>query len=118
MVSINTKMETKPWGFHTTLKQGSFYKIKYLIINPGHGISEQYHNYRSEIWTVLEGIGKVKLNGLETMIKEDDVIDIQEKDIHQLTNIGSKQLIVHEVQYGLYCGENDIIRINDPYNRL
>lgn len=117
MVSIETKLETKPWGYHTTLGERPTYKIKYLIVNPGHKTSEQYHNHRAEIWTVLEGRGKIKLNGLEIILKEDDVIDIMKKDMHQLINDGNKQLIIHEVQIGLYCGEDDIVRINDPYNR-
>ena len=33
-----------------------------------------------------------------------------------LENVSKENLIVIEVQLGTYFGEDDIIRINDPYN--
>ena len=34
-----------------------------------------------------------------------------------LENVSKENLIVIEVQLGTYFGEDDIIRINDPYDR-
>ena len=36
---------------------------------------------------------------------------------HSLANSINELLIIIEVQYGSYYGEDDIIRISDPYNR-
>ena len=36
---------------------------------------------------------------------------------HRIMNIGEKTLIFVEVQLGTYFGEDDIIRLEDDYNR-
>ena len=37
---------------------------------------------------------------------------------HYLANQEQENLIVIEIQVGDYFGEDDIIRLNDPYNRI
>jgi len=117
MVSIDTKFKDKPWGYHTTLAEGNAYKVKYLIIYPSHELSYQYHKQREEIWTVLEGRGIATINGIERLIEMDDVINIIPYAKHKVANHGNRQLIIHEVQLGDRCLEDDIIRLVDPYDR-
>ena len=44
-------------------------------------------------------------------------IIIKSEDKHSISNQKKEVLIIIEVQYGTYFGEDDIIRISDPYNR-
>ena len=37
---------------------------------------------------------------------------------HRLTNIGYSELVLVEVQFGSYLGEDDIVRIEDIYGRV
>jgi len=37
---------------------------------------------------------------------------------HRLTNIGDDELVLIEVQYGDYLGEDDIVRLEDDYGRI
>jgi mannose-6-phosphate isomerase len=46
-----------------------------------------------------------------------NVIEIPLKAKHRIMNIGEKTLIFVEVQLGTYFGEDDIIRLEDDYNR-
>ena len=39
------------------------------------------------------------------------------KEKHRLTNIGSDELVLIEVQCGEYLGEDDIVRLADTYGR-
>ena len=50
-------------------------------------------------------------------LKEGNSIDIPLGEKHALGNDTETDLIVIEVQMGSYFGEDDIVRISDPYNR-
>ena len=51
------------------------------------------------------------------ILKKGESIDIPLRAKHSLGNDTKENLIVIEVQLGTYFGEDDIIRISDPYNR-
>ncbi|HCA91356.1 MAG TPA: mannose-6-phosphate isomerase, partial [Alphaproteobacteria bacterium] len=56
--------------------------------------------------------------GDETMILEPGhSIDIPLGAQHALGNDTTEPVIVIEVQMGSYFGEDDIVRVSDPYNR-
>ena len=40
------------------------------------------------------------------------------KEKHRLTNIGTDELVLIEVQCGGYLGEDDIVRLADTYGRV
>ena len=45
-------------------------------------------------------------------------IDIPLGSIHRLSNESNSQLIIIEIQFGDYLGEDDIIRYEDDFNRV
>ena len=92
-------------------------KVKKLIVNPGQHLSLQYHKKRSEHWVVVEGKANVNLEDKNIILKKGESIDIPLGAKHSLGNDSKESLIVIEVQLGTYFGEDDIIRISDPYNR-
>lgn len=38
----------RPWGTYEVLDEGPNYKVKKIIVNPGHRTSLQYHEQRQE----------------------------------------------------------------------
>ena len=113
--SINT--ELRPWGSFTILDEGEQFKVKRLTVNPGHSTSLQYHRYRSERWIVVQGVATVTLGSQLHVIGENEWIHIPQNEKHLLANRGNKVLQVIEVQFGSYLGEDDIIRLEDRYDR-
>jgi len=107
----------RPWGAFEGIKKGPGYQVKVLTVNPGAGISLQYHNQRAEHWVVVSGHARVT--------RDDDVMDLAPNEstyiplraVHQLENPGDVPLQVVEVQTGDYLGEDDIVRIEDRYGR-
>lgn len=106
-----------PWGGWETLIEGPRYKVKRIIVNPGHRLSLQLHHHRSEHWVVVSGKAKVICGGEEGTFDTGEHIFIPKETPHRLGNEGSEPLIVIEVQYGDYLGEDDIVRIEDDYGR-
>ena len=60
---------------------------------------------------------QVHLNGKIINLKEGNSIDIPSLSEHFIANETESKLIIIEIQMGSYFGEDDIIRINDTYNR-
>ena len=109
--------ETRPWGAFTILDERAQFKVKRLTVNPGHSTSLQYHRYRSERWIVVQGVATVTLGSQLHVIGENEWIHIPQNEKHLLANRGNKVLQVIEVQFGSYLGEDDIIRLEDRYDR-
>lgn len=107
----------RPWGSYTILEEGDRYKIKRLVINPGTKLSHQLHNHRSEHWVVVSGTARVT-NGeniYDVHPNESTYIPMSTK--HRLENPGKIPVQIIEVQNGEYLEEDDIVRLEDDYNR-
>jgi len=112
------KTAYRPWGSYTVLEEKEDFKVKRITVKPGKRLSLQYHFRRSENWTVVRGIAKVRLGDKELILKPGDHVYIPKKEVHRLENIGKELLEVIEVQVGDYLGEDDIVRIEDDFKRV
>lgn len=111
------RKEYRPWGFYKVLIDRKEVKVKELYIEPNHRISLQYHNHRSEHWVIVSGEATIFIEDKIKILKKGDSIDIPVKAKHYIQNKTNKELVLIETQLGDYFGEDDIIRIYDPYNR-
>ena len=108
----------RPWGKYRIIEDNVNYKIKRIEINPKGRLSYQYHMKRSESWTIIEGQGVVTLDGEEQKVSAGQLIKINREAKHRILNNGNTPLVFIEVQTGTYFGEDDIVRIEDDYNRV
>ena len=115
MISIES--EERPWGRFFVLHEEPNYKLKRIEIDPGERLSYQYHNKRSEAWTIVEGVGTITLDGIIEEYSNGDTILIPQGVKHRIENKASEKVVFIEVQTGIYFGEDDIVRIEDDYNR-
>jgi mannose-6-phosphate isomerase len=111
------RYEAKPWGLYAVLEEADGYKVKRIEVLPGQRLSYQKHSQRSEHWVVVKGRGKVTLDGKEIVLNEGDAVDVPVGAAHRIENIGDGVLTFIEVQRGTYFGEDDILRLQDDYNR-
>jgi len=81
------------------------------VIKPHQSISKQYHLHRSETWCIVQGIGKMIIEGNTFNIRRGDSFTVNPGEWHQVINTGnSEDIIAIEVQMGDYCEEDDIVR--------
>lgn len=113
-------METgeRPWGKYTVLDENTNYKIKRIVVNPGERLSLQMHHHRSEHWIVVSGTAKVTCGDKVTTVNINESTFIPVGMNHRLENPGVIPLTIIEVQSGEYLGEDDIVRLQDDYNRV
>ena len=67
---------------------------------------------------VVQGTGKVTLNGDDIRITDGETVDIAVGAAHRIENIGTGKLIFIEIQRGSYLGEDDIVRFDDDFGRV
>ena len=107
----------RPWGSYHSVDNGDRHQVKRIIVKPGGRLSLQKHHHRSEHWIVVRGAARVTVNELVKTVHENESLYIPIGAVHRLENPGKIPLELIEVQTGSYLGEDDIIRIEDDYQR-
>jgi len=109
--------EKRPWGYYEVLLDDENCKVKRIVVNAGAQLSLQYHKHRSEVWTVISGTALYTIKDISGIAGPGNVLQIQQGMNHRVKNEQNEPLIFIEVQYGTYFGEDDIVRLEDDYNR-
>ncbi len=109
--------DDRPWGTFYVLKDEKNFKVKLIKVKPGERLSLQYHQKRSESWTIVEGSGIMTIDSRDFEISYGDSVKINLLEQHRIFNNGNSDLTFIEVQTGTYFGEDDIIRVEDDYKR-
>ena len=107
----------RPWGKYFVLADEPHYKLKRIEVNPGQKLSYQYHHKRQEQWTVIAGNATIVLDGKEIELKYGESIFIPLGAKHRMMNLSDQTVVFIEVQTGTYFGEDDIVRLDDEYDR-
>ena len=108
----------RPWGTYTVLENTLGYKIKRIIVKPGKRLSLQKHFHRSEHWIVVEGIALVTVGDKEILVRPNESTYIPMGELHRLENPGKIDVVLIEAQVGEYLEEDDIVRVDDDFERL
>lgn len=109
--------DERPWGRYYVLHDEANYKVKRIEVEPNQRLSYQFHYKRAEAWTVVQGEASVTLDGEDRIFKVGETVIIPLNAKHRVANIGTELLVFIEVQTGTYFGEDDIVRIEDDYER-
>lgn len=107
----------RPWGKFTVLEEGPRYKIKRIMVDPKQRLSLQLHYHRSEHWVVVKGTAKATIGDKDILVHENESVFVPKSQVHRLENPGKVPLELIEVQVGEYVGEDDIVRLEDIYQR-
>lgn len=116
--ATETQCVYRPWGYYRQLHMGERFQVKRITVNPGCKLSLQKHFHRAEHWTVVNGTALVTRDNEQTLLRENESLFIPLGAMHRLENPGKVPLNLIEVQSGAYLGEDDIIRVEDAYNRV
>jgi mannose-1-phosphate guanylyltransferase/mannose-6-phosphate isomerase len=107
----------RPWGYYQSVDNGARYQVKRIVVKPDGRLSLQKHHHRAEHWIVVSGTAEVTVDGKVQQVHENESIYLPIGCVHRLVNPGKINLELIEVQTGSYLGEDDIIRMEDIYNR-
>ena len=111
------EMDIRPWGKYEVLLDTPNYKVKRITVKPGGCLSYQYHSHREEIWSIVSGTGLYTIDGVTQEAGYGQAIKIAKRAHHRIQNEKDEPLVFIEVQTGTYFGEDDIVRLEDVYDR-
>lgn len=107
----------RPWGTYTILEESPGYKIKRIEVKPGKRLSLQKHYHRNEHWIIVSGTATVTVGEETRLVRPNESTYIKMGELHRLENKGKIPVVLIEAQVGEYTGEDDIVRIDDDFNR-
>lgn len=108
----------RPWGQYETVAGGSGFRVKHIIVKPGHALSLQKHDHRAEHWVVVAGTALAECDETTKIVYKNQSVFVPKGCKHRLSNPGGVDLHIVEVQSGEYLSEDDIVRYEDRYGRL
>ena len=112
------EQDKRPWCHYKVLKYSKSCKVKEIVVKPGQRLSYQYHIHRAEIWVVTRGELTIILDDEKVFRKYGQSIKIPRGSMHRAWNETKKEVRFIEVQTGTYFGEDDIVRMEDDYDRI
>ncbi|CAC9605623.1 Mannose-1-phosphate guanylyltransferase (EC 2.7.7.13) / Mannose-6-phosphate isomerase (EC 5.3.1.8) [uncultured Gammaproteobacteria bacterium] len=107
----------RPWGYYDSIDSNNGFQVKRILVNPGAKLSLQKHQHRAEHWVVVKGVATITRGDDVFVLKENQSTYIPKDKIHRLENQEKIDLEIIEIQTGDYLGEDDIIRLEDDYQR-
>ncbi|MFG1230599.1 mannose-1-phosphate guanylyltransferase/mannose-6-phosphate isomerase [Xanthobacter wiegelii] len=107
----------RPWGTLQSVCKGERFQVKKIMVEPGGVLSLQKHHHRAEHWVVVHGTAEVTIADRAFTVHENESTYIPMGTVHRLKNPGKIPLELIEVQTGSYLGEDDILRLEDLYQR-
>ena len=116
-LALSHQTTYRPWGSYTVLEDKPGYKIKRIVVKPGLRFSLQKHLHRNEHWIVISGTATVTVGENTQILRANESTYIKMGEVHRLSNEGKIPVMLIEVQVGAYTGEDDIVRIEDDFNR-
>ena len=115
---MNIEKNLRPWGFYEILLIEKSFQVKRIIVYPGKRLSLQYHNHRSEHWTIVNGQALVQVGEDQHILTRNQAVYIAKGVKHRITNIGDNNVEFIESQVGDYFEEDDIVRLEDDFGRI
>ena len=115
--SVSHRKVYRPWGYYDSIDSGKGFQVKRILVNPGAKLSLQKHKKRAEHWVIVKGIASITCGEKVFQLKENESTYIPKGETHRLENHEKVPLEIIEIQTGSYLGEDDIIRLEDHYQR-
>lgn len=112
---MSTVNVTRPWGSFDMFTHNEASTVKLIYVNEGEALSLQYHNKRQEFWRVISGNPCLTIGDDIKNAKPGDEFLILEGVKHRIT-APSGGVTILEISTGDF-DEDDIVRIEDKYNR-
>ncbi|HET8601309.1 MAG TPA: phosphomannose isomerase type II C-terminal cupin domain [Segeticoccus sp.] len=106
----------RPWGRFEQFALNEPATVKVITVEPGHRLSLQRHQHRSELWQVLDGPLDIEVDGRTWTAPAGERVWVPRGATHRLGNSGLRAGRVLEVAFGEF-DEDDIERLDDDYAR-
>lgn len=112
---MNPETTKRPWGSFTRFTENEKSTVKLLCVNKGEQLSLQYHERREEFWRVISGNPDIIIGEETFNAREGEEFNVPVMVKHRIS-APIDDVVILEIATGDF-DENDIVRLEDKYNR-
>ena len=105
------RLSYREWGVHELLTYSESYKVKKVTVFPGMSMNLHQHEFRSEHWSVVEGVATITLGQLERDYHKYESVFVPIGLEHKVANNTDYDVIIIEVGIGEQLMESDMVKI-------
>jgi mannose-1-phosphate guanylyltransferase/mannose-6-phosphate isomerase len=105
------RLSYREWGVHELLTSASGYKVKKVTVFPGMSMNLHQHEFRSEHWSVVEGVATITLGEVERDYHKFESVFVPVGVRHKVANNTDSDVVIIEVGIGDLLNDNDMVRI-------
>ena len=80
-------------NFRKVLYTGKYQQLVVMSLKPGEDIGEEVHDSVDQFFRIEEGCAKVIIDGIETLLEEDDVVIVPAGSKHNLVNTSNDKTL-------------------------
>ena len=102
------------WGTNEFLEKNEAFQVRKVTIYPGKTHLSHRHDYRSEQWTIVSGMATITMGAETKECREKESIYIPRGVEHSISNYETEELVMIEIMFGEYRGEEDKVTIAVP----
>ncbi len=111
---MSTPIE-RPWGTEDLFVENKQVTVKLLYVHKGEECSLQYHHHREEFWKIIAGSPRLVIGEETVNPKVGDELAVPAETKHRIA-APQDDVTILEISTGVF-DENDIVRLEDNYNR-
>lgn len=115
MTSPKPYREKRPWGEFVEFTKNEASTVKIITVKAGQALSLQHHQNRDEFWHVMSGEGTITIGDQKVPVLPNSDHFVPRETNHRI-EAGTKDITILEIAFGNF-DENDIVRVEDRYNR-
>ncbi len=97
-ISGDVRYAEKSWGTYTVIDAQPGSMTVKIALSAGSHMKYHSHELRDEVWTILSGIGKAIVDGMEQIVRTGDVVSVTAGCKHTL--VAHTDMSIIEVQVG------------------
>lgn len=107
----NNRLSYREWGLHELLTYSDSYTVKKVTIFPGMRMRLHQHEFRSEHWSVVEGVATITLGNEVKDYHRYESVFVPIGLEHTVANNTESDVVIIEVGIGEKINEADMVRI-------
>jgi len=105
------RLSYREWGVHELLTYSESYKVKKVTVFPGLSMNLHQHEFRSEHWSVVEGVATITLGQEERDYHKYESVFVPIGMEHKVANNTDEDVVIIEVGIGEQLMESDMVKI-------
>lgn len=105
------RLSYREWGIHELLTSANGYKVKKVTVFPGMSMNLHQHEFRSEHWSVVEGVATITLGADEQDYHKYESVFVPVGMQHKVANNTDENVVIIEVGIGDMLTDNDMVKI-------